>query len=131
MNHLCSEACRAAAVLIVITSLTSAAHAQPAQQRIDAAQRMFNETVLSFEQGMAGAEDVYTWSVRWLEAVCEGDPMQKPAALDAHLQRMGELAQKAGPLVDAGMLPPSTRTACEYYVAEAQFWVSKMKGAGE
>lgn len=130
MTHLRSALWNATAAWITVGCLASAAHAQPAQQRTDAAKRVFSETMLAFEQGMASAEDVYTWSVRLLEAVCEGDPTQKSAALDAHQGRMATLSERAGPRVDAGMLSPTTRTACEYYVAEAQFWVSKMKGAG-
>jgi len=129
MDTLRSWIWKAAAATIAVGWLASAAQAEPAQQRIDAAQRMFGETMLAFEQGMASAEDVYTWSVRWLAAVSEADPAQKPATLNAHLQRMEQLSQKAGPLVDAGMLAPTTRSACEYYLAEAQLWVSKAGGA--
>jgi len=122
---------RVTAVLAAVACLSIAcsAHAQPSQKRIDAAQRMYAETMLAFEQGMATVEEVYTWSVRWMNATVDQDPAQRSSSLAAHAERMNVLTDKAAPRVDSGVLPPSSRTACEYYVAEATAWVAEAGGS--
>jgi hypothetical protein len=73
-------------------------------------------------------EDLYTWSVRWLQTDRDMNP--KPAdevvALTAHLQRIAALKDKVETLVP-DVLPKEAATNVEWYRLEAQLWLEKAK----
>lgn len=73
-------------------------------------------------------EEVYTWSVRWLKAQQElsAKPEDQIAALEAHLERMGELKATVKQLV-ADLLPPVKTDEAEFYRLEAELWLARAK----
>jgi len=72
-------------------------------------------------------EEVYTWSVRWLNA--QRDMSDKKddhiAALEGHFKRMKELQEKVTDLRE--LLPAVETPAAAWYVAEAELWLAKEK----
>ncbi len=73
-------------------------------------------------------EDVYAWSVRWLQAKRDLSPKHEDqlAALEAHLKRMTELKEKVTSL-SRDLLPPIKLEEAEWYRLEAQLWLTKAK----
>jgi hypothetical protein len=73
-------------------------------------------------------DDVYTWSVRWLQAQRDLSTKHEEhvAALEAHLKRMTELKQKVKEL-SRDLIPPIKADEAEWYRLEAQLWLSKEK----
>src|SRR5579885_1387019 len=71
-------------------------------------------------------EDVYAWSVRWLQAQRDLSPKQEDqvAALDAHLKRMTEL-KKTVQNLSRDLVPPIKTDEAEWYRLEAQIWLAK------
>jgi hypothetical protein len=76
-------------------------------------------------------DDVYFWSIRWLQAEREKSP--KPAdtvaVLEAHLMRMKALHEAVDQLA-RDLLPRSEAFKTEWYRLEAQLWLAEAK-AGE
>ncbi len=74
-------------------------------------------------------EDVYRWSVRWLEVQRELNPKQEDqvAALEAHLKRMTELQKAVNAQVQGGFLLRIKENDAEWYRLEAQLWLAKAK----
>jgi hypothetical protein len=75
-------------------------------------------------------EDVYTWSVRWLQAQRDlsAKPEDQVAALEAHLKRMTELKEKIQTL-SRDLMPLPRVDEAEWYRLEAQLWLAKAKQA--
>jgi len=73
-------------------------------------------------------EDVYIWSVRWLQAQRDLSTKheEQVAAIQAHLQRMIEL-QKRVKSVSKELLQPRAEFEVEWYRLEAQLWLVKEK----
>ena len=73
-------------------------------------------------------EEVYAWSVRWLEAQRDLSPKHEDqvAALEAHLKRMTALKEKVTSL-SRDLLPPIKLDEAEWYRLEAQLWLTKAK----
>jgi hypothetical protein len=96
---------------------------QAAWEEFGRTQRFGNVLVL-----VGKPEDAYTWSVRWLKA--QRDRCSKHeehvAALEAHLQRMTEL-QKRVKSGSKDLLPPRAEWEAEWYLLEAQLWLTKEK----
>jgi hypothetical protein len=75
-------------------------------------------------------EEVYTWSVRWLEAQRDLSAKHEDqvAALEAHLKRMTEL-QKQIKALAKDVVPRIKEDEAEWYRLEAQLWLAKAKPA--
>jgi hypothetical protein len=77
-------------------------------------------------------EEVYVWSVRWLNAQRDlGEKQEdKIAAYADHQKRMKELQQNVDTLIgDTGVLLPfSAAAAAEWYLAEADLWLLQQRG---
>ena len=75
-------------------------------------------------------EDVYIWSVRWLQAQRElsAKPEDQIAALEAHLKRMVEL-KKQIEMLSRDLMPLPRVDEAEWYRLEAQLWLAKAKQA--
>jgi hypothetical protein len=73
-------------------------------------------------------EEVYVWSVRWLEAQRDLSPKHEDhlAALEAHLQRMTELQKRIKALA-RDVVPRIKEDEAEWYRLEAQLWLAKAK----
>lgn len=97
----------------------------PTQAVVDAAQQAFSQSRARFEGSQGSVEEVYQWSVRWLESMSRHRPSNARAASQAHLARMRDVCVVARRLVGQGTLHPSTNHACDYYIAEAQLWVNQ------
>jgi hypothetical protein len=75
-------------------------------------------------------EDVYIWSVRWLQAQRDLSPKHEDqvVALEAHLQRMTEL-KKQIQMLSRDLLLPVKVDEAEWYRLEAELWLAKAKQA--
>ncbi|HZV07109.1 MAG TPA: hypothetical protein VE999_18655 [Gemmataceae bacterium] len=73
-------------------------------------------------------EDVYTWSVRLLQAQRDLSSKyeEQIAALEAHLKRMTDL-QKRVKMVNKDLLQPKAESETEWYRLEAQLWLAQAK----
>jgi len=109
--------------------LTGGAFAQDAgdaaAERAEAAREAYMAANKALPAGTGGPEQVYIWSLRWLDARCAAQPGETSSALTEHRDRMESLRDKARELIDAGMIPVGTRHALDYYVSEAEFWVAR------
>jgi hypothetical protein len=106
--------------------------------RLDAAQKAYGQAMAGLgEVKRIGAnvnvlqakpEEVYTWSVRWLNAQLDmSDQKDKHhAALEAHFKRMKELQTKVAQL-SPELLPPIETSAAAWYLAEAEVWLAQEK----
>ena len=76
----------------------------------------------------ARPEDVYRWSVRWLQVEREMNPRPTDhrAALEAHLKRMTELDKLVERLVKEH-LSDRAKLDAEWYVLEARLWLEQAK----
>jgi hypothetical protein len=101
----------------------SAVPGPPNRVMAEAAERAFALARARFETGQDSLEVVYQWSVRWLEAQRRLQPASAAAAAGDHQRRVRELCTLAVRQVDAGTLDASARSACDYYLAEAELWV--------
>lgn len=100
----------------------SIAHAQNVDGRVTTAHRAYDLARAASAAGSGSVEDVYVWSVRWMNAERTASPDRTNAALLAHLQRMTTLETEVRARVATGMAPASAEAACAYYVAEARAW---------
>jgi RNA polymerase sigma factor (sigma-70 family) len=75
-------------------------------------------------------EDVYHWSIRWLQA--ERETSRKPAdtlaALEDHLERMTALKEAVEGLT-RDLLPRGEELNAEWYRLEARLWLAEAKAA--
>ncbi|MHB1423446.1 MAG: hypothetical protein ACYC3I_09690 [Gemmataceae bacterium] len=73
-------------------------------------------------------ENVYVWSVRWLQAQRELSPKHEDhvAALEAHLKRMTDLHAEIKTL-SADLMPRFKVDEAEWYRLEAELWLAKAK----
>lgn len=73
-------------------------------------------------------EEIYIWSVRWLQAERDLSPKREDqiAALEAHLKRMTEL-KKGIESLSRDLMPPIRVDEAEWYRLEAQLWLTKAK----
>ena len=106
-----------------------------AQAQVDAAHRAYDVAMKLWKQLQPGVkpEDVYTWSVRWLNAQRDLSSKQEDhlSALNAHLQRMQEQAKVAKALWQAGVGSPLDSVAADYYLTEAEFWLAQARAAAK
>jgi hypothetical protein len=129
---------------IVLTSILTfavavpapAAHADPRptraqlnQARIDAAAHAYAVAEASWRVGRTPLDEVYTWSVRWLDAQRDQPVRGRAltAALADHLTRMTDLAAEVDRRVKAGSATQADAAATAYYVAEAALWAARRR----
>ena len=109
--------------------LSSVAIAQDAEdaaaERAEAARRAYMDANKALSAGTGGPEQVYIWSLRWLDARCAAQPGETSSALTEHRDRMESLRDKTRELIDAGVVPSGARHALDYYLAEAEVWVAR------
>jgi multidrug efflux pump subunit AcrA (membrane-fusion protein) len=107
-----------------------------AQARLDAAHKAYDEAMKGLHQTrrtgtlilpVTKPEDVYAWSVRWLNAERNmgGKNDDRPPALEAHLRRMKELQQRVTEMSRSGLLSPPDASAVEFYRVEAELWLAR------
>ncbi len=91
---------------------------EAAVESLQQTQRHGNDLVL-----IGQPEDVYGWSLRWLQAERAMSPKKSDqlAALQAHLQRMTELKKVVEALARV-MLPNTAKLEAEWYLMEARLW---------
>ncbi|MBN8613451.1 MAG: hypothetical protein J0L92_22850 [Deltaproteobacteria bacterium] len=116
---------RSAIALLFSLALSPAspvAYAQNVDTRVTTAHRAYDLARAASASGMATTEEVYVWSVRWLDAERLAAPDRAQAAVMAHLSRMTTLEAEVRARVATGSAPASAEAACAYYVAEARAW---------
>jgi hypothetical protein len=77
-------------------------------------------------------EDVYLWSVRWLNAQRDlaSRKEEEMAALEDHLRRMQNLQRRVAALARELMSPTEVQAA-EYYRLEAELWLAQAKATAK
>jgi hypothetical protein len=107
-----------------------------AKTRTDAARRAYDEAMKLLKQVRVSGEflipegkpgDVYSWSVRWLNAQRDmgSEKADQIAALEDHLKRMKALQQLVSGLSKTPVVSPLDSLAAEYYRAESEFWLAQ------
>jgi hypothetical protein len=107
------------------------------EKRVALAKQGYDNSVESFGQVNRSAtmimlvtrpEEVYSWSVRWLQADRELNPRQADtvAALERHLERMKLLEKRTMDLVPQ-LIPQSTGFEVQWYRLEAELWLAQAK----
>jgi hypothetical protein len=73
-------------------------------------------------------EEVYTWSVRWLNAQRDMSDKRDDhiAALEEHIKRMKDV-QKRVDAMTPSLIPAWSNSAAAWYLAEAELWLVKEK----
>jgi hypothetical protein len=101
------------------------------EARVAAAKKAYAVAAESVKSGIPGvkAEDLYRWSVRWLNAQRDatGKLEIRLSALNDHLKRMQELSRVAAVLTKAGQGSALDGAAAEFYLREAELWVAQAK----
>lgn len=90
--------------------------ADPAAERIAAADRVLQQVRAGHATGLTSVEVVYTWSVRVRDAELAAGV---PTARANHRQRMEALLAATSALVASGAAPGSEADAARYFVLEA------------
>lgn len=81
-----------------------------------------------FKSGMGSAEQVYTWSVRWLDADLRGatSSKAKKQAYTDHQTRMGDLRTQVMNQVSIGAASAGAEHGAHYFAAQAALWRAKL-----
>jgi hypothetical protein len=125
---------RRAFLVVAIVTMSSLAFAQqqvtPAQQRVDAAQRVVNVLAAQYATGTATFEDLAAWNKRLFEA--KRDAGATGAALIAAAQqwvdKMKALEQLAQQRVHAGIANTTEIDKALFYRLEAEIALAKLRG---
>lgn len=119
----------ATALAFALAGAASPAAADDGAALVAAASSAFETASVRLQAGQASVDEVYTWSVRWLDAQRDA-PLKGRALADAaaaHLERMKALEQRVTAQIDAGGASATIKPALRYYVVQAERWV-KRKG---
>jgi len=103
-----------------------------AKARLDSARKTFGLVWANYQEGLwSSAEDVYRWSVRWLEAerALATEKAQHVAACDAHFDRMRRLEKLVRDNFRVRVTTITVVSAAEYYATEAELWLEQVKTA--
>jgi hypothetical protein len=109
-----------------------------AKARVDAAHAAFDEALRAYGQTkrvdatlvtMTTAEQVYGWSVRWLEAQrgAGGEKAEHIKALEDHLNRMKDLQRQVERMYTGGLVPRLEVAGTQFYLTEAELWLARAK----
>jgi hypothetical protein len=101
--------------------------AQLVKDRADAAERVFQHVVTAWKTQREKIEVVYTWSVRWLDAMVDRDPRARKQAFADHLARMQDIETEASKLQTAGTVTVLEAVAATYYRIDAELWAARGK----
>lgn len=117
------------AAALALAAVTPASADDDPGAIVDAAAKAYEVALKRWESGAGPGDDIYTWSVRWLDAQRDLPLKGKAlaAAASAHLERMKTLAERTRVKVDAGAVSALDAVATVFYVREAERWV-KRKG---
>lgn len=112
--------------LVAVVALVGPVHAEPspAEERVALATELYGQAHARHAAGGATTEEVYRWSVRWLESQRDQKLKGKAlaAALSAHVERMRTLETEVGSLVERGRLGTADRALARYARLEAEAW---------
>jgi RND family efflux transporter MFP subunit len=99
-----------------------------ARAQVEVSRKAYEAARKSLDQTRR-AEEVYTWSVRWLNAQRDvsNKKDERLAALEAHLQRMKDLEKRVEALHKGGRTSPLDPLAAEAYRVEAELWLAQEK----
>jgi outer membrane protein TolC len=109
-----------------------------AKARVDAAHAAFDEALQAHGQtrrieatvvSMATAEQVYGWSVRWLDAQrgAGGEKADRVKALEDHVKRMKNLQRHVEQMYKGGLVPRLEVAGAQFYLTEAELWLAQAK----
>ena len=118
-------------VVIALAFSTSVAAAptvtQLAADRVAAAAKAYTSIVARLD--VVQPEDIYRWSVRWLDAQLDDPATGKaiPQAFADHAKRMTELEAHVQEGYQKGLKPAFDLAAVNYYKLEAELWVARRK----
>ena len=115
-------------LLLVVGSTLAVTLAAPAKavappSRAAAAEKVYAQVRAGFDAGQGTIDEVYTWSVHWLDADLAGaSRAARKRAFADHLARMTELRAAAQKLTRQGLLRATGALKADYFVAEAEAW---------
>jgi hypothetical protein len=100
------------------------------RNKLEAAQKTFKQV---WDSQGGDPERAYRWSCRWLEAerALSDKTGDRIAALQAHRERMREIEQVTRRQFHQGFTSLLQVRASEFYVAEAEVWMSQAMDQGE
>jgi hypothetical protein len=95
------------------------------KEKRDAAQRTFDITWQNYREGRRGAEGLYWWSRRWMEAdqQLSEQKADRTAAAQKHVERMKDLEAIIRELRRNKLATIDELTAAEFYRSEAEIWL--------
>jgi hypothetical protein len=111
--------------LVLVSSLAAADPATIANDRAASAAKVY--AGLQAKGGTASAEDLYRWSVRWLDAQLDAQPKTAAKALADHQKRMAELLTTEQARNKASLADANEVEMANYFKLEADLWVARGK----
>ena len=120
-------------VFLVVASTTAVTLAGPPKvvppppSRATMAQQVFDRVRAGFTAGQGTIDEVYTWSVHWLDAELAGaSKAARKRAFADHRARMIALRADATKMTEQGLLRATAPLKADYFVAEAEAWAKKL-----
>ena len=103
--------------------------AKLAKEKLEVARQAFKLAMEDLQTGRGTAEQIYLWSRRCLEAQRDlsAKKSDKLASLKEHLQRMKDLQKVTTELYRTGKATQFNAVASQFYVLEAEIWLSQTK----
>jgi outer membrane protein TolC len=101
-----------------------------AKAMLEVARTTFELKMRAIQKGEARDMDqMYPWSRRWLDAerAASRSKADRITALESHLARMKQIYDVAQQLQKAGELGRADVVAFQFYIAEAELWISQAK----
>ena len=119
-------------IVVAIAAMSSLAFAQqvtPAQQRVDAAQRVVNVVGAQYASGTATFEDVALWNKRLFEAKRDAGATGATlvAAAQQWVDKMKAIEQLVQQRVHTGVANASEADKALFYRLEAEMTLAKLK----
>lgn len=111
--------------LIAVSTLAFADPAQIANDRAASAAKVY--AALTSKSGTSSAEDLYRWSVRWLDAELDAHPTAAAKALADHQKRMNDVYAIEQARAKASLAGPNDVEMARYFKLEADLWVARGK----
>ncbi len=120
-------------VFLVVASTAAVTRAGPAKaappppSRTTLAQKVYSQVHAGFEAGQGNIDEVYTWSVHWLDADLAGaSKAARKRAFADHRTRMIALRSAAVKMTQQGLLRATASLKADFFVAEAEAWSKKL-----
>jgi len=98
--------------------------------RLEVARKGYAEARQLYKQaGRASADQVCTWSYRWLQAqrAISSKKDNQIAALEAHRERLQDLQQRVKTMYQSGLVSLLEVTTVEFHRLEAELWLAREK----